>query len=250
MEAETLYSHRHSKEDLPIGAGPGNIPDNAIMAAAIAAATSAVGTAKKAVLTVATAPILLTGEQLINGVLTNVSRVGVVGQADPKENGLFTSSPGPWTRTLDADSDPEVVQGMFFWCIGGSLAGWCFILQSPDPISLGVSLLTFLGVAPNLARVEKTITPVLSPYLMAPVPGVDDTLIVDTTLGPVAVVLPPAAAFNPASPDRRIKLVGPNPAAVACLPGDNADGLPNFPLVVLNETRVLQSNGGVTWRNF
>lgn len=100
---------------------------------------------KEAVETVATADIALTGEQTLNGLLTAGSRVGVVAQADPTENGIYVSSGVAWTRSADADTDAKVTNGMAFAVgdSGSTKAGAIYILTTPDPITLGVTGLVF-----------------------------------------------------------------------------------------------------------
>lgn len=55
-----------------------------------------------------TANITLSGEQTIDGVTTNNSRVLVKNQSTASQNGLFDSNSGAWTRTVDFDSWAEV----------------------------------------------------------------------------------------------------------------------------------------------
>ncbi|KKN74303.1 hypothetical protein LCGC14_0392420 [marine sediment metagenome] len=100
---------------------------------------------KEAVETVSTANIALTGEQTLNGLLTSVSRVGVTGQTDPTENSIYVSAVGAWVRAADADTDAKVTNGLAFAVgdSGSTLAGNIYILTTPDPITLGVTSLTF-----------------------------------------------------------------------------------------------------------
>lgn len=60
--------------------------------------------AKEAVLVATTANITLSGEQTIDGVLTNASRVLVKNQTSTQDNGIYVSSAGAWTRSTDFDS--------------------------------------------------------------------------------------------------------------------------------------------------
>jgi hypothetical protein len=60
------------------------------------------------VATATTANIALTGEQTIDGVLTSASRVLVKNQTLAKDNGIYVSAAGAWTRATDADSATEL----------------------------------------------------------------------------------------------------------------------------------------------
>ena len=55
-----------------------------------------------------TEPITLSGEQTIDGVATSASRVLVKDQTDARENGVYVSASGAWTRATDADSQSEL----------------------------------------------------------------------------------------------------------------------------------------------
>lgn len=56
-----------------------------------------------------TANITLSGEQTIDGVLTNASRILVKDQTTAPQNGIYTTGAGAWVRTLDADEGTELV---------------------------------------------------------------------------------------------------------------------------------------------
>lgn len=100
---------------------------------------------KDAVETIADADIALTGEQTLKGLLTSSSRVGVIGQTDASENGIYVSAVGAWARAVDADTDAKVTNGMVFVVgdSGSTEVGKAFILTTPDPIVLDTTLLTF-----------------------------------------------------------------------------------------------------------
>lgn len=100
---------------------------------------------KDAVETVAESNIVLSGEQTIAGVTTSASRVGVVGNTDPTENGIYLSDGAAWIRTTDADTDGKVTNGLAF-AVGDTdsdLTGFMYILITPDPITLGATGLEF-----------------------------------------------------------------------------------------------------------
>lgn len=56
-----------------------------------------------------TANITLSGEQTIDGVLTNASRILVKDQTTATQNGIYTTGSGAWVRALDADEGTELV---------------------------------------------------------------------------------------------------------------------------------------------
>lgn len=99
---------------------------------------------KDSVETVATSNITLSGEQTINGISTSTSRVGVVGQSTASENGIYDSASGAWTRSIDADEDVEVTQGMTFIVADGDLKGNTYVLNTPDPIVVDTTALNFV----------------------------------------------------------------------------------------------------------
>ncbi len=91
-----------------------------------------------------TANITLSGEQTIDGVLTSSSRVLVKNQSTGANNGIYVSTSGAWSRSTDADTDAEVTNGLFTFITGGTTqanTGW--VLTTPNPITLGVTTLTF-----------------------------------------------------------------------------------------------------------
>jgi phage-related tail fiber protein len=92
-----------------------------------------------------TGPIVLSGIQTIDGVLLVANdRVLVKDQAAGQDNGIYLVQAGAWTRSLDADTSPEVVSGIFVFVTDGTLnenSGW--VLTTLDPITLGVTVLVF-----------------------------------------------------------------------------------------------------------
>ncbi len=101
---------------------------------------------KDSVTTAADSNITLSGEQTINGVLTSTSRVGVVGQTDKSENGIYDTAAGAWSRSADADEDSEVNNGLSYWVANTSstLNGAQFLLITADPIVVDTTLLDFI----------------------------------------------------------------------------------------------------------
>lgn len=95
-----------------------------------------------------TANIALSGEQTIDGFLTNASRVLVKDQTDPTENGIYLTSAGAWTRSLDMDNSPtaEIVNGVIIPRVQNSASGQdtkSFYISS---IGTGVDSVHTIGV--------------------------------------------------------------------------------------------------------
>jgi hypothetical protein len=104
--------------------------------------------------------LTLSGEQTIDGVLTSGTRILVKDQTTASENGIYVTAAGAWSRAADADSDEEVTNGMSCLVTGGNInARKLYVLTTSDPITVGVTNLTF-AQAPNPANflVPKTVT--------------------------------------------------------------------------------------------
>lgn len=86
-----------------------------------------------------TSNITLSGEQTIQGITTNASRVLVAGQTDASENGLYDTSTGAWTRALDANGVYDVKCGTIVLVTGGDYASALFRLTTPDVVTIGSS---------------------------------------------------------------------------------------------------------------
>lgn len=80
----------------------------------------------------------LSGEQTIGDVLTSTSRVLLMDQSDPAENGIWVTAAGAWARAADFDQTAEVVQGSLVPVIYGANAG-SFILVTANPITVGTT---------------------------------------------------------------------------------------------------------------
>lgn len=108
--------------------------------------------AKDAVNLLADSNVPLTGSTplTVDGVtVTNGMRLGLIGQTTGSENGIYDASitGGTYTltRSFDANTSAEVTSGMNFKVIQGSTyALWEAILQTPDPIILDTTALTFI----------------------------------------------------------------------------------------------------------
>jgi phage-related tail fiber protein len=91
-----------------------------------------------------TGNITLSGEQVIDGVLTSAYRVLVKNQTTASENGIYVSDAGAWVRAVDADADPEVVGAKMVSVSEGTAHGdTLWQLTTNDPITVGVTGLTF-----------------------------------------------------------------------------------------------------------
>lgn len=102
---------------------------------------------KDAVRCVATSNITLSGLQTIDTITVVAGdRVGVVGQTDKKQNGIYIAASGAWSRSDDANSSTNFTSGLSFTVTEGSSSwiGSTWICTTPDPITLGTSELNFV----------------------------------------------------------------------------------------------------------
>lgn len=87
--------------------------------------------------------ITLSGEQTLNGLLTSVSRVLVVEQTLPEDNGIYDTAVGAWTRAPDADGTPsnEVSNGNTVHVLDSGSTDFKskYILVTSDPITVGTT---------------------------------------------------------------------------------------------------------------
>lgn len=91
-----------------------------------------------------TANITLSGEKTIDGVSTSKSRVLVKDQTDASKNGIYVSKSGSWSRSEDANSNDKINASMYMWVESGTVNGDNgFVLTTDEPITLGVTNLTF-----------------------------------------------------------------------------------------------------------
>ncbi len=100
---------------------------------------------KYSVLVATTAAITLTGVQTIDGKSVPAgARILVKNQAAAKDNGIYLSAAGAWSRAGDADASVEVTPGLFVHVEQGTLNGdsiWQLVTDAP--IVLGTTSLTF-----------------------------------------------------------------------------------------------------------
>lgn len=90
-----------------------------------------------------TANITLSGEQTIDGVTTNSSRVLVKNQSTTSQNGIYISSSGSWTRATDYDATSEVDTSAVA-VDGGGQAGKAFRQTYVNPV-VGTDPITFVN---------------------------------------------------------------------------------------------------------
>lgn len=95
------------------------------------------------VLVASTAALVLAGEQTIDGVLTNASRILVKNQASPEQNGIYVTAAGSWARSDDANSLSEFLLGKQVYIQSGAVNGGKVYRQTTSVISLGVSPITY-----------------------------------------------------------------------------------------------------------
>ena len=78
---------------------------------------------KSPALIATTAAITLSGEQTIDGVLTDESRVMVKDQTDTTANGIYDTATGSWTRAIDANDSLDLVGGTEIYITSGTVNG-------------------------------------------------------------------------------------------------------------------------------
>lgn len=91
-----------------------------------------------------TGNVTLSGEQNIDGVLTNNSRVLVWKQNNQTENGFYDTNAGAWTRTSDASTGAELLKAATNVIAGASQEGVEFVNSNINAITIGVTNITFV----------------------------------------------------------------------------------------------------------
>lgn len=94
-----------------------------------------------------TVNITLSGEQTIDGVLTNISRVLVKNQTDPTQNGLYLSGPGAWARTSDAATGIEIISATVYVRSGSTMLQRQYTCNNMSAITIGTTAITFVLIA-------------------------------------------------------------------------------------------------------
>jgi hypothetical protein len=90
-----------------------------------------------------TANITLSGEQTLDGVLTSASRVLVMAQTAPAENGIYVSAAGAWSRATDMDAWAEVPGAIVVVQQGTLYADSVWFCTSNTGGTLGTTAITF-----------------------------------------------------------------------------------------------------------
>lgn len=92
---------------------------------------------KAAVEVAATGNVSLSGEQIIDGVLTSASRVAVLSQTNPTENGIYITGAGAWARSDDTNT-ASLISFASFYVDGGALNnGSSYIIAVNENVVLG-----------------------------------------------------------------------------------------------------------------
>jgi len=92
-----------------------------------------------------TVDVSLTGFTTIDGVtLTGETRVLVKDQINKAQNGIYLAESGPWIRDIDMSSNDDVFEGILVRVNSGNTnADKMYVLTTADPITLGITDLTF-----------------------------------------------------------------------------------------------------------
>ena len=111
---------------------------------------------KMPVLCAATANIVLSGEQTIDGFTTNNSRVLLTGQTSSNNNGIYLSDTGTWTRDADCDGPQQLTEGMLIYAVNGTANnGFWYCTTTTNPIVADGSMaLNFAQASSVLAVVS------------------------------------------------------------------------------------------------
>lgn len=90
-----------------------------------------------------TGNITLSGEQTIDGTLTDESRVVVWVQTNPVDNGVWDTGTGAWSRAIDCNTNQDIANGTQILVSGGTAyANQIFEFTSANPIIPGTSSIT------------------------------------------------------------------------------------------------------------
>lgn len=91
----------------------------------------------------------LSGEQTIDGVTTNATRILLPYQTTATQNGIYLTSTGTWTREPDFDGDFDIKRGTIVAIGQGTLNnGSVWRLDTTNPV-IGTSNLTFTCIVPG-----------------------------------------------------------------------------------------------------
>ena len=102
---------------------------------------------KAPVAAASTGNLTLSGAQTVGSVALTTQRVLVKDQTDTTENGVYTADSGAWTRTLDFNSNYDVVNGSLVYVTAGTSATkglWAASLT--NPVTIGTDAIAFVSV--------------------------------------------------------------------------------------------------------
>ena len=103
-------------------------------------------TIKNSVRVGSTTNIILSGLQTIDGIgVSTGDRVLIKNQTTPSQNGIYTAAIGSWARATDANSNIDVINGIFTFIEEGTTqadSGW--VLSTDGNIVLDTTALTFV----------------------------------------------------------------------------------------------------------
>lgn len=102
---------------------------------------------------VAVSNIALSGEQVIDGVQTAASRVLVIGQTDPAQNGVYVTAAGAWGRAADCASG-ESLEWATVFVDGGTFHAGTHWICAASAISLGSDALPWVQVGGGFPVLE------------------------------------------------------------------------------------------------
>lgn len=102
-----------------------------------------------------TAPIVLWGVQIIDGVAVEEGdRVLVKDQSDPRENGIYNVSVSMWQRAKDFNGNRDVVRGTRVFVYGGDSEFNEYEVTTDGRVVFGVTPVQFQVIPSNLAAAE------------------------------------------------------------------------------------------------
>lgn len=92
-----------------------------------------------------TANVALLGLAAIDGYTPSAGdRILVWQQTSASQNGIYNASAGAWTRSVDCDGKSDLMKGTQVAVVNGATyGGQVFMVSAADPITVGVTALTF-----------------------------------------------------------------------------------------------------------
>lgn len=135
-----------------------------------------------------TGNVSLSGEQTIDGVLTDESRVLVRAQTDGTENGIYVTSSGDWRRAADFSRNDDVREGSQVYVTDGTTGPGLWIVTTADPIVFDTSLIAFTRFSGSGTGESGEQTATTSPIVVAA--GIRKLIIARSVAGDTAVTLP------------------------------------------------------------